>query len=268
MNFEELYAQLFDNQVKGETLSTGWKKFDQFLGGGFGAELVAFSGRPLHGKSTFLLNLMLNYSYFQKYKGMLIAPMSNMPSLVKYLASIIRNEEDPKETWSEVQLLDCLSDIKSLFLNRVKVEFQYQNMDEVLTQAKLWKASYLILDDFYQIMGNFFSAAHYYENLCKLKEFSQEAGIPVFISVMAQSSVERRGGPQEPRLMDIYRSDLLAQQAHKILMLYHPMVIGITEDDIGMSTQGRLEVTMVKNSLGKSGTLIFDMKESGRVLER
>ena len=268
MNFDDLYAQLFDNQGKGETISTGWKRFDQVLGGGFGAELVAISGRPLHGKSTFMLNLMLNFSYFQKYRGMLIAPMSNMPSLVKYLASIIQNEENPREAWKEGQLLDCLSDIKSLFRNRVKVEFQYQNMDEVLTQAKLWNASYLILDDFYQIMGNVFSPAYYYENLCKLKEFSQEAGIPVFINVMAQSTVERRGGPQEPKLMDIYRSDLLAQQAHKVMILYQPMVIGITEDDLGMRTKGKLEVTIVKNSLGKSGTLIFDMKESGRVLEK
>lgn len=268
MDFEGLYAQLFDNQGKGDLLATGYKKLDQLLGGGFGGELIAFSGRPLHGKSTFLLNLMLNYSYYQAYKGMLIVPMSDMPSLVKYLASIIRNEEEPMEDWGEEQLLDCLSDIKSLLRNRVKVAFNLQNLDEVLTEAKLWKASYLMMDDFYQVMGYAYMPSAYYEALCKLKDFSQETGIPVFINVMAQATVERRGGPQEPKLMDIYRSDLLAQQAHKVLMLYHPMVIGLREDEFGMSTKGKLEVSIVKNARGKSGTLTFDMGESGKILEK
>lgn len=268
MNFEELFAQLFDNQEKGEFIATGYKKLDQLLGGGFGGELIAISGRPLHGKSTFLLNLMLNYSYFQEYKGMLIAPMCNLPSLVKYLASIIQNGEESMEDWKDDQLLDCLSDIQSLLRKRVKVEFKLQNLDEVLTEARLWKASYLMLDDFYQVMGYAYSPSAYYEALCKLREFSQEAGIPVFINVMAQATVERRGGFQEPRLMDIYRSDLLAQQAHKVLILYHPMIIGLTEDELGMSTKGKLEVAIVKNSLGKSGTLNFDLRESGRILEK
>ena len=50
-----------------------------------------------------------------------------------------------------------------------------------------------------------------------------------------------------------------------VLMMYHPMVIGLTEDEFGMSTMGKLELSIVKNSLGKSGTLTFDMKESGRI---
>jgi replicative DNA helicase len=265
MNFEKFYAQLFDNEGQGQVLATGYKNLDQLLDGGFGAELIAVVGRPLHGKSTLLLNLMLNFSYFQEYKGILVSPLSNLPSMTKYLATIIQDTETGMEDWEEEMLLDSLSDIKSLFQNRVKVDFTFQNLEEVLTTAKAWKASYVIVDDFMSIMGYAYSPSYYHELLCRLKEFSQEAKIPIFISLLSRTSVERRGGPQEPMLLDLFRSELLCQQAHKVISVYQPMVIGLTEDDIGLSTKGKLEINLLKNSLGKSGAITLNLKESGRI---
>lgn len=265
MNFEELYAQLFDNDGKDQILATGYQKLDKFLGGGFGAELVAISSRPLHGKSTLLLNLMLNFSYYQQYKGIFVAPMSNMPSLVKYLASIIEDKEPNDEYWEAEHLVDTLSDIKSLFRNRVKLDFKFQDLEEVLTEAITWKASYVMIDDFLGVMGFAYSPSLFHELLCRIKLFTQEHGIPVFISLLAQPTVERRGGPQNPMLMDLYRSDLLCHQAHKVIMLYQPMVIGLTEDHIGQSIKGLLGLNFAKNSTGRSGTVTMELKDSGKI---
>jgi predicted ATPase len=114
-------------------------------------------------------------------------------------------------------------------------------------------------------MGFYYSPTAYQELLLKLHNFAQEAKIPVFISLLNLATAERRGGDRRPEIMDFYRSDILCQNAHKIFQLYRPIVYGITEDENGCSTENKLEINLLKNSLGKSGTLGFQINNSGKI---
>jgi len=265
MTFDQIFNDLFENSQTTPLLSTGWQSLDKLIGGGFSNELVVIGGRSLHGKSTFLLNLALQFSYFQQYKGMMVTPMSNLPSFVKHTAAILQDSEKDVEDWEEEILLDSISDVKSLLRNRLKLDFNSQNIEEIFTTATEWNASYLILDDFFHYMGFYYSPTAYQELLLKLHNFAQEAKIPVFISLLNLATAERRGGDRRPEIMDFYRSDILCQNAHKIFQLYRPIVYGITEDENGCSTENKLEINLLKNSLGKSGTLGFRINNSGKV---
>ena len=111
MTFDQIFNDLFENSQTTPLLSTGWQSLDKLIGGGFSNELVVIGGRSLHGKSTFLLNLALQFSYFQQYKGMMVTPMSNLPSFVKHTAAILQDSEKDVEDWEEEILLDSISDV-------------------------------------------------------------------------------------------------------------------------------------------------------------
>ena len=264
MSFNKIFDQLFQFEGKERLFPTGINRLDQFLDGGFTPELVVVSGRYNHGKSTFLHNLMLNFSYYQEFRGMLVSPQSSPKSLTKRLLSILEDQEI--ENLSEEVVLDRLSDIKSLMNSRVQVSHEAIRLEYILEKAKTWRADYLIIDDFSQFLeDSWFSQKFLVESLRMLQLFVKEEQVPVFISLDAMSSAEKRYGEQFPRLIDIFRSDLVATYANKIIMTYRAYQIGITIGQDGRDTKNRIDLSVVKNTSGRSGFVGLGYSDCGRI---
>jgi len=264
--FDHIFHNLFESNDGEKNISTGLRTLDKLIDGGFGSELIVVSGRPNHGKTTMLLNLLLNFSYFQEYKGMIVAPRSNQKSMIKRLISIIEDSEQPMDNWNETILLDRISDTKRLLSKKVLVDYHFENLDVIVTKAKDWKASYLIIDDFLSIVQHAFLGTKDYLILIeKLNSFIKETKIPVFISILARSSVEKRGGNQSPLISDIFKSDLLLPLVNKVFLVYRESEYGITIGRDGESTENKIEISLAVNSLGRIGSLELKIETSGKI---
>jgi len=264
--FDHIFHNLFESNDGEKNISTGLRTLDKLIDGGFGSELIVVSGRPNHGKTTLLLNLLLNFSYFQEYKGIIVAPRSNQKSMTKRLISIIEDSEQSMDNWNETLLLDRISDTKRLLSQKVLVDYHFENLDVILTKAKDWKASYLIIDDFLNIVQHAFLGTKDYLNLIeKLNGFIKETKIPVFISILARSSVEKRAGNQSPLILDIFKSDLLLPLVNKVFLVYRESEYGITIGRDGESTENKIEITVAINSLGRTGSLELKIESSGKI---
>ena len=264
MSFNKIFDQLFQFEGKERLFPTGIKRLDQFLDGGFTPELVVVSGRYNHGKSTFLHNLMLNFSYYQEFRGMLVSPHSSPKSLARRLLSILEDQEIEK--LSEEVVLDRLSDIKSMLGSRVQVSHEATRLEDLLEKAKSWKADYLIIDDFFQLLEyNWFSQKFLVENLRMLQLFVKEEQVPVFISLDAMSSAEKRYGEQIPRLIDVFKSDIVATFANKIILTYRANQVGITIGYDGGDTQNRIDLSVVRNTSGRSGFVGLSYSDYGKI---
>ena len=262
MNFDQVFKQIFSNEAHSPLLPSGMRSLDNLIGGGFTNEVTVIAGRPNHGKTLFLFNLMLNLSYYQEHKGMVVMPMNQLSSFTRQVCSIIQDQKEYTDDWADDLILDSLSDVKSLIRHRVKVDFRIPTLEEVFTTALAWKATYLILDDF------FLSIEHpkdFQSSLKKLYLFSKEHQIPVFLSLITQSRVEKRGGDRRPEIGDLYRSEIVCQYVHKIFQTYSPFVYGIVEDEYGNMTKGTMEICLQKNNLGRTGTLTVKLKDSGKI---
>jgi replicative DNA helicase len=264
MNFSDLFQHFLATDQESPILASGFRKLDQLAGGGFKDEIVAVGGRPTHGKTSFLLNLMLHFSFLQQEKGMAVMPMGDPQYLARQLLHLMTDRATDLNSWPETDVLDTMSDLKHLLTHKIKVVHRSPDLKEILTTAKLWKASYLILDDFFQVIEFCNGYKVYQESLKMLYEFSKETRIPVFISLMSQASVEKRGGDRRPELADLYRSDILCQYAHKVIQLYRPMAYGIDWNMNGDPTEKLVSLDLQKNSLGKTGILSFEARDSGR----
>jgi len=267
MNFSELFQHFLATDQDSPIMASGFRKLDRLAGSGFKDELVAVGGRPTHGKTSFLLNLMLNFSFLQQEKGLVVMPMADQQYLAKQMLHMITDQGGEIDNWPEATMLDGMADLKLLLNQKVKVLHKSPDLKEILTMAKLWKASYLILDDFFQVIEFCNGYKVYQESLKMLYDFSQEQQVPVFISLMSQSALERRGGDRRPELADLYRSDILCQYAHKVMQLYRPMAYGIEWNMNGDPTDKLISLDLQKNSMGKTGMISYEAKESGRWVE-
>lgn len=266
MSFHEIFNQLFDQSGTPQTLSTGIRSLDKLIDDGFGAEVVVIAGRPNHGKTTLLLNFVLNFSYFQEYKGIYIAPRADQKSLTKRLLMMMEDTDIPLDLWSEELLVDRMVALKKLFQQKVLVDYHIDNVDTILTKAKESKVSYVIIDDFFTIFENgSITPKVYGEILYKINQFVREINIPVFLGMTLWSSTDRRGATNYPLLIDIYRSDYMLPHVHKVFFVYREFEVGILEAYGGGPSKFRMECLLKINSRGQVGSLDLGFKASGRI---
>ncbi|WP_143959768.1 DnaB-like helicase C-terminal domain-containing protein [Litoribacter populi] len=268
MNFSELFQHFLATDQESPILASGYRKLDQLAIGGFKDELVVIGGRPTHGKTALMLNLILRFSYMQQQKGFVVMPMANSEYFARQMFSLITGREEDVNALPEDLALDGMSDLKDMLKNRLKVLHRSANLKEVLTMAKSWNASYVMLDDFFQVIDFLYGYKLYHESLKMVHSFAKETQIPVFIGLMSASSVDKRGGDRMPELVDLFRSDILCQYAHKVIQLYRPMAYGIEWNMEGEPTDNLVNLDLQKNSIGKTGMLSFEIQPSGRWEER
>jgi replicative DNA helicase len=92
-----------------------------------------------------------------------------------------------------------------------------------------------------------------------LKKIAKDLNICMIVTSQLSRSVETRGGDKRPQLSDLRESGAIEQDADKVIFVYRPDYYGITTDEDGNSTQGLLELLMVKNRTGKIDRFCFHL---------
>jgi replicative DNA helicase len=261
-------------------IKTGIEELDTEINGFRKGELTVLGSRPAMGKTSIMLNIARNMAYNSGIPCAFICTDQNNESITKRLLQIITslklNEIAPngyKEIWGKTPLIkDCIEKLKQtpLFFNGGG-STQIENIvSQIHSLVRKHKVEVIFIDNLQMISsvkagrGSREQEISYVTRL--LKKLSLELNICIVCSSQLSRAVETRGGSRRPHLSDLRESGAIEQDADKVLFLYRPEYYGLTEDEDGDSTEGKLELIVAKNKTGAITDikLHFDIK-TGRL---
>lgn len=238
-------------------LSFGFQKLDYLTGGANPTDLICIAGRPAMGKTSFAIQLAMNFSNclvfsLEMSKTQLMNRILSMYSGVN--SSFFRTPALLEE--AEMQAIqDASLELrnKSIFIE----DSSNMTTAKMRTIAKKHKRKYgldVIVIDYLQLIsvsdryrGN---KNNEMEEVSKdLKMLAKDLNIPIIFLSQLSRGVEQRQN-KRPMLSDLRDSGGIEQNIDICLSLYRPEYYGITEDEMGDSTQGLTEVNILKNRHG------------------
>ena len=101
----------------------------------------------------------------------------------------------------------------------------------------------------------------------EIKNIARDYNVCVIVSSQLSREVEKRPGPKRPILSDLRDSGSIEQEADKVIFVYRPEYYCITEDEMGNSTSGLMELIVAKNRSGYDGDVFLKLNRSSMVLE-
>ena len=100
----------------------------------------------------------------------------------------------------------------------------------------------------------------------ELKKIAEELNVCILITSQLKNSVELRGGEKKPTLIDIKQSDLIQNNFDKIIFLYRPEYYGFTVNEEGSSILNEIQLLIIKNRIGSTGTLNFSFNNKTSII--
>ena len=262
--------QSFDDLLTGSgdvIAKTGFNKLDDAIGGYMKGELVIIGARPGMGKSSFVINQVLevaekqniptSFYSLQLNKEMILERLVSMKCLIHFSNFNIQKLNDKKKT----DIKEALKKIQTspLFFYDASDCMIHDLYDAMLLDikergVKLFYIDYLQLINSVRKKGTLRDEELSYI-LRKLKKVAKENGCCVVLTSSLSRSVETRGGDKRPMLGDLRESGSIELLADKVIFLYRPEYYNITEDERGNSLLGKMEIIISKNNRGPAETV-------------
>lgn len=132
---------------------------------------------------------------------------------------------------------------------------------ELKAKAKKWKIQHdikLIIVDYLQLLSgkNKGNREQEIASISRgLKQLAKELDVPVIALSQLSRAVEARGGDKRPQLSDLRESGSIEADADMVWFLYRAEYYGITEDELGASTNGIAELIIAKHRSGALETI-------------
>ncbi len=247
-----------------EVLHTGWKNFDDLLGGLHLGEFNVLGGRPGMGKTQLLTNLAIHVS---KEHPVLYVSLDLSESLLcsRIISAMFKIDLQRLLTGrlseQEKQRIDDeFGTIKrqKLFLYNGTIDSMHAFQKYCREQIQK-NGIQLIIIDYLQLMG---SKRYRFNRELEIgyisrtmKAISRDYRVCVLASSQLSRSVEQRGGEKRPILSDLRESGAIEQDADKVFFLYRPEYYGFNCDEDGQITRGRMDIILAKNRCGPLATL-------------
>ena len=215
-------------------IHTGFENMDKFAGGLTRGEITIIGGRPGHGKSTMLLNLLSNILAEKRKVILFNRELTNVEVLKKLLAlesgrlsySMIRQGiYDTKQ----LQELDRIRDYiaKKYDPKHFRMYDQIRDFPTAATEIKKFKPD-VIIDDYIQLIlpsGKEDQRRLQIERIINdYKWIAKEYGSVVILASQLNRSLETRGNPR-PQLSDLAESGSIEQVAENVFFVYYPYKI-------------------------------------------
>lgn len=252
------------------TVSTGYRRLDAILGGGFLREgLYILGARPGCGKTTFAIAIA-DRMLAQGHRVLFVSlEMSRNQLMARWAAAILGKHTaaqiltgtfPPEETDTVVQCVKDLSQ-KPFFFNRRSA----LNVQEVQFLARQNRVDVVIID--YLGLLQHGDGKSLYERVTNtsnaLKRMARTLGVPVLCLAQLNREVEgRKNDP--PRLSDLRDSGAIEQDADGVLLIHK-----YDASQAGEYEAASMEITVAKNRHGPMGKLDFSWyMRNGRILER
>jgi len=236
------------------TVKTGYKVFDERVGGLFCGEITTFAARPGHGKTTFAISLANNIALTGKRVVFFSVEMS-APSVVAKIASsivkvpyrrILTGYDYTEEEYYDVVLhMEKLSDYLFVFDS-------IRSATDMVSIAYSYKADVVIVDFLQQMEYPLADARlSIWRIMNNLKAFAKDADIPVVM--MSQVSREQERRPSTDfELSDLAESSTIEWFSATIGFLYWPYLKNGVQ--AGMNV---LEMYVKKARFGGIGKMTF-----------
>jgi len=272
--------ELFDPSLEdiGKVMPTGFNLLDEYLGGGIKqARYVLLGGRPGMGKTSFVLQLMLNMArmdipimFFSREtdkESILKRLICNIAGIEEYRMNPVSLEDFKKGvktrlTTTEVSLVaGALDELKKLPIHINDTTGMSVGDCVNITKKMIFQHNIkMVVGDYIQLLNGDKSKGRteeMSETSRILKAVSQNTKVTVLELAQLSRKVEDRGGEKRPMLSDLRETGQLEQDGQIIIFLYRPEYYGINEDEHGLSTGGLMEGIIAKNKDGKTETIPF-----------
>lgn len=236
-------------QMKNEEfIPTGFDKLDQKIGGGFYAgELIVVAGRPLMGKTTFVLTMAQS--------------MCNEQNLNIAYFSL---EMECEQVWDRVGLINNMPKVKgnrTSFLVDDTPGISVEQLKQKCIERQKEQNIDIVFIDYLQLMRGDDKCASRIQELNYvangLKELAIKLNIPIVLVVLQGRPVAQKRDFR-PILSDLRESGSIAQIADTIIMLYR--------DDFynqNSEKEGILKVYIEKQKHGEIGIVELGWSSDG-----
>ena len=212
-------------------VKTGFVNVDKFAGGLTRGEITIIGGRPGHGKSTMLLNLLSNILAEKRKVLLFNRELTNVEVLKKLLAlesgrlsytMIRQGMYDMKQ----LQELDRVRDYiaKKYDPKHFRMYDKIRDFPTSATEIKKFKPD-VIFDDYIQLItptGKEDQRRLQLERIINdYKWIAKEYNCVVILASQLNRALETRGNPQ-PQLSDLAESGAIEQVAENVFFVYYP----------------------------------------------
>jgi replicative DNA helicase len=212
-------------------VKTGFENIDKFAGGLTRGEITIIGGRPGHGKSTMLLNLLSNILEGKQKVLLFNRELTNVEVLKKLLAlesgrlsyAMIRQGMYDVD---QLQELDRVRNFisKKYSPNKFRMYDQIRDFPASATEIKKFKPD-VIIDDYIQLItptGKEEQRRLQLERIVNdYKWIAKEYNCVVILASQLNRSLETRGNPK-PQLSDLAESGAIEQVAENVFFVYYP----------------------------------------------
>ena len=257
-----------DSKPEYQPIKTGWRNVDASIEGFRPGEFIVFGGRPGMGKTVVLIDLIKRISL--RDPVLLIALDLTAVQISNRIISSILDYELPIKGPEDLRSINKEKlDFLAEYLEAMQLSICETTFDSMFALKSYCdkmvkeKGIRVIAIDYLQML----SSNRYRHNRelevsyisRTLKKIAKDLNICMIVTSQLSRSVETRGGDKRPQLSDLRESGAIEQDADKVIFVYRPDYYGITTDEDGNSTQGLLELQMVKNRSGKIDRFCFHL---------
>jgi len=242
-------------------VKTGFENVDKFAGGLTRGEITIVGGRPGHGKSTMLLNLLSNILASKRKVLLFNRELTNVEVLKKLLAlesgrlsyTMIRQGiYDMKQ----LQELDRVRDYIAKKYNpkHFRMYDQIRDFPASATEIKKFKPD-VIFDDYIQLItptGKEDQRRLQLERIVNdYKWIAKEYNCVVILASQLNRALETRGNPK-PQLSDLAESGAIEQVAENVFFVYYPYKVPATAKP---ENKNQLVLVAAKVRYGETGSI-------------
>lgn len=250
--------------ISKNTIKTGFTDLDNLLGGFGLGELIIIGGRPAMGKTLLFVNLSLNfpieipilYFSFDLSEYLLTSRFLSTSSGIE-MNKIIQ-QKLTKEEKNQLGISAEYLAKRPIFIND-SGNSSVTAFKAICKKNIEEKGVKVIIVDYLQLMT---SNKHQYSRVLEishitraLKKIARDYNVCVIASSQLSRAVESRTGDKKPQLSDLRESGTIEQDADKVIALYRPEYYGFEQDSFGNSTDGVIEIIVLKNRTGPLGNI-------------
>ena len=242
-------------------VKTGFVNVDKFAGGLTRGEITIIGGRPGHGKSTMLLNLLSNILAEKRKVLLFNRELTNVEVLKKLIAlesgrlSYTMIRQGMYET-EHLQELDRVRDYiaKKYDPKHFRMYDQIRDFPGSATEIKKFKPD-VIFDDYIQLItptGKEDQRRLQLERIVNdYKWIAKEYNCVVILASQLNRALETRGNPK-PQLSDLAESGAIEQVAENVFFVYYPYKVPATAKP---ENKNQLVLVAAKVRYGETGAI-------------
>lgn len=255
---------LSDGPSPFDYIPSGFDDFDRDFGGFVPGELSVIAGRPGMGKTLLLNTLAVQLS---RKVPVLMLPLEQNAFLQSMrIASVVTDisyADITRKTLTSAQKarLEQLDQEMQAYQIRINdSEFQtISALENIIREEVQQHGVRVVCIDYLQMLSdswrNNARAAELGFICLRLHGIARELGVTIIATSQLSRGPEYRGGCKRPMMVDIRDSGIIEQECDRVMFLYRPEYYAIREDEMGNNLSGVAEWIIVKNRVGKTGTV-------------